>query len=292
MNQISSDFEKYGGSYLISDENYEKYINDVDNIGRSDGQFIAPSNQMDDLLQNHPDNPREWERQLGLRENSLGDSDIHRVDVYNPQDYNPRLPSSELSGSNEKFISGGKTVGGLDECVIDRFPNPERNPSVGKITNIDNVPSKDAANSLIDTKTNSPSNKVANGGGARAPNNRINGNTDNPTKSKKTSTKRGNRDNPPEPKKASRKNGNADNTSKTTDNSNSLDSASNNSTPITQEAAPTVDQKTTGATTSNHTADTAQTLTEDAAQKATEEAAQKAAEQQAEAVSSTVTMSV
>ena len=95
MNQISSDFEKYGGSYLISDKNYEKYINGVDNIGRPDGQFMAPKNQMDDLLQNHPNNPREWERQLGLEKNSLGDSNIRRVDVYNPQDYNPRLPSSD-----------------------------------------------------------------------------------------------------------------------------------------------------------------------------------------------------
>ena len=67
MSNVSSDFEKYGGSYLISNSNYEDYIEGRNEIGRPDGQFMIPSNQMDELLANYPDNPREWESQLGFR---------------------------------------------------------------------------------------------------------------------------------------------------------------------------------------------------------------------------------
>ena len=122
MSTVSQNFEENGGSYLLSDKNYEEHIEGQDNIGRPDGQFMVPSNQMDDLLHNHPNDPREWERQLGLRENSLGDENIHRVDVYHPQDYEPRLPTSDLSGANDKFLEGqGKTPGGQEE--VGRLPD-------------------------------------------------------------------------------------------------------------------------------------------------------------------------
>ena len=167
MSAPSGDFTKYGGSYLLSNQQYETYVVDHEYIGRPDGQFMIPSNQMDELLQNYPNDPREWERQLGLNENSLGDENIHRVDVYHPQDYEPRMPTPDLSGSNEKFLEGtGKTPGGQDECVSNPFPNPEYHPEVGKITttnseSVDNAP------------------------------NTIRGNTDNPPEPKKPSRERG-----------------------------------------------------------------------------------------------------
>lgn len=170
MNNISPDFEKHGGSYLLSDENYEKYVNGLNNIGRADGQFMIPSNQMDDLLKNHTDNPREWERQLGLNDNSLGDSIIHRVDVYNPQDYEPRFPTSELSGINDRFLEGrGKVPGGQDECVINQFPNPENNPDVGKISEVFNGQTQIGDHTFNLVKNNLSSSKMSYGGGARAP---------------------------------------------------------------------------------------------------------------------------
>ena len=136
-NNVSEDFNKYGGSYLLSNNAYEDYIQGRNTIGRPDGQFMIPTNQMNDLLSNHPNDPREWEKQLGLEPpGCLGNENIHRVDVYNPQDYEPRLPTRDLSGSNEKFMEGGKLPGGQDECVINQFPNPETNPNVGQITNI------------------------------------------------------------------------------------------------------------------------------------------------------------
>lgn len=129
----SSDFENYGASYLISERNAERFIyeNGPKMIGRCDGQFVIPSNQMDELLEKHPNDPRMWEQQLGLRENSLGDYPL-RVDVYSPQDYNLREATSEMLGSNDKFVPDGKTSGGYDEAVIDPFPNPT-------LTNIENI---------------------------------------------------------------------------------------------------------------------------------------------------------
>lgn len=195
----------------------------------------------------------------------------------------------------------GKTSGGMPEAVVNQIPNNAENVSYTKIDGFKRGESGDLKTSQIrdgysavdnPNKINSQTVNAKNGGGARAPNNRINGNTDNPTKSKKASTKRGNRNNSPEPKTASRKNGNIDNTSKTKDNSNSLDAASNNKSPITQESAPPVDPKTTGATISNPTADTVQTLTEDGAQKAAEESSQKSAKQEAASASSAAGMTV
>ena len=163
---ISDDFEKYGGSYLLSNNAYEDYVQGKQLIGRSDGQFMTPSNQMDSLLQNYPNNPREWESQLGLKEGSLGNADIRRVDVFNPNDYEPRLPTQNLSGANDKFIPGGKTPGGQDECVINQFPNPENNPSIGRITTVDasikNAPTANSHNVITSKSTEMSSKRDAN----------------------------------------------------------------------------------------------------------------------------------
>ena len=136
MTNVSNDFSKNGASYLISNDNYNDFIRDRDDIGRPDGQFCIPSNQMDEMLQNYPDDPRAWEQQLGLNSGSLGDNDIKRVDVNEPQNYNLRPPSEEMSGVNDQYLGTGKVPGGQDEAVIDQFPNPENHQEVGNITNL------------------------------------------------------------------------------------------------------------------------------------------------------------
>ena len=130
---ISSNFQN-GGSYLLSEENYDFYIAGKENIGRPDGQFITPSTSMDEMLEQHPNDPRAWEEQLGLKEGSLGDNNIYRVDINDPSAYNIREPEADMSGSNEFFTGTGKTIGGMDEAVIDPFPNPETNEEVGSIS--------------------------------------------------------------------------------------------------------------------------------------------------------------
>lgn len=128
---ISSDF-KNGASWLMSEENYYLYAYGQDIIGRPDGQFVAPNNQIDDLMNKYPNQPREWENALGLDKGSLGDNP-YRINVYEPEKFNLRETNINMSGSNDKFIPGGKTTGGIDESVIEPIPNPEKNPEVGNI---------------------------------------------------------------------------------------------------------------------------------------------------------------
>ena len=128
---VSSDFNS-GASYLISEENYYRYIQGNTTIGRPDGQFVAPYNQMDDLLIRANGDVSVMEEALGLDPGSLG-SNPQRVNIYNPQDYNLRLPTADMSGSNSNFIEGGTTSGGVSEGVIDPFPNPNVSADTGYI---------------------------------------------------------------------------------------------------------------------------------------------------------------
>ena len=152
---VSPEFDKNGGSYLISQSAADLHIYNPNKelIGRPDGQFMIPSNQMDQLLVKHPNDPRAWEKQLGLNPNSLGEHPL-RVDVYSPQQYNLREPTADLSGSNDKFVPDGKTAGGYDEAIINQFPNPTipGNESVGRVTPVEmNISEKQGASTAIET---------------------------------------------------------------------------------------------------------------------------------------------
>lgn len=175
---MSNDFEN-GGSWLLSEKNYDRYIRNQDFVGRIDGQFVAPSNQINDLLDKYPNNPREWEKALGLNKDSLGENP-YRVDVFEPHKFGLREPSSDMSGANDKFIPGaGKTSGGIDEGVINPIPNPEKNPYVGKVQSTSEY-YKEKNNGQNDSSysgTNSISSKnivEITGGGSNAPPNQEN----------------------------------------------------------------------------------------------------------------------
>ena len=128
---VSGDF-KNGGSYLISQANYDRFIAGRESIGRPDGQFVTPKNQMDDLMNQYPSDPRAWEEQLGLNSGSLGENP-YRVDINDPSQFNLREASAEMSGANPQFRGDGKTTGGMDEAVVDPVPNPETHPEVGSV---------------------------------------------------------------------------------------------------------------------------------------------------------------
>ena len=137
MSNLSSDF-KNGGSYLLSQDAYDRYVADREFIGRPDGQFVTPTNQMDDMLKEANGDIHYMENKLGLPDGRLGDNPV-RIDIYQPEDYNLRMPDSSMSGTNENFLPGkGKTSGGMSEGVIDQIPNPENNPTVGKISFVNN----------------------------------------------------------------------------------------------------------------------------------------------------------
>ena len=119
---VSKDF-KDGASFLITKKDYLRFIVGKKNVGRVDGQFVIPKKEMDNLLKKTNGDIVQIERALGIPEGNWQDKGgLIRVDIPNPQDYNLRLPTANMSGANEKFELGGKTSGGIPEGVIDQVP--------------------------------------------------------------------------------------------------------------------------------------------------------------------------
>ena len=120
--KLSSDF-KNGASFLIPGDSYEQFVKNSSMIGRPDGQFVSPSNQIDDLLKKANGDVSIIEEALGIPKGGWqGKGGMYRIDISNPQNYNLRSASSGISGANDLFIAGGKTSGGISEGIIDQVP--------------------------------------------------------------------------------------------------------------------------------------------------------------------------
>lgn len=138
---VSDNFDS-GASYLISEANYDRYVNGGGSyLGRPDENgnqqlFCAPKNEMDKMLEEHPNDPREWERQLSLPENSLSD-DVMRVNIDNPKDYGLKSPQAKTPGANDQYVDtngSGKiahTKGGMSEGVLENAENPTKKEGIG-----------------------------------------------------------------------------------------------------------------------------------------------------------------
>ena len=119
---VSKDF-KNGASFLITKKDYLRFIAGKKKVGRVDGQFVIPKKDMDNLLKKSNGDIAQIEKALGIPEGNWQDKGgLVRVDIPNPEDYNLRLPTANMSGANEKFELGGKTSGGIPEGVIDQVP--------------------------------------------------------------------------------------------------------------------------------------------------------------------------
>lgn len=131
---IPGDFSQ-GVSFLCSKDNYERYIaNGPGFLGRGGIQFVAPSQEIDQVLRECNGDPRAIEQRLGLKDNSLGHAEIYRVDIPDPGKYTMKLPTKETPGSNENYVPGGKTSGGVHEAVILDVPAPGNDPSETNVT--------------------------------------------------------------------------------------------------------------------------------------------------------------
>ena len=120
--KLSSDF-KNGASFLIPGDSYEQFVKNSSMVGRPDGQFVSPSNQIDDLLKKANGDVSIIEEALGIPKGGWqGKGGMYRIDISNPQNYNLRSASSGISGTNDLFIAGGKTSGGISEGIIDQVP--------------------------------------------------------------------------------------------------------------------------------------------------------------------------
>ncbi|OAB78723.1 hypothetical protein ULVI_09075 [Cochleicola gelatinilyticus] len=126
---VHKDF-KTGASYLVTGDAYEKFIKNAKKIGRPDGQFVAPSNHIDNLLTDSAGDISKIEKALGIPNGGWQNKGgVHRIDIPNPQKYNLRAPNSDMSGANELFVPRGVTSGGIPEAVINQVPIDQVNIS-------------------------------------------------------------------------------------------------------------------------------------------------------------------
>ncbi|MWP50413.1 MULTISPECIES: RHS repeat-associated core domain-containing protein [unclassified Gilliamella] len=120
--KVHKDF-KSGASFLMTGNAYNDFVKGQAKVGRPDGQFVAPTNQINDLLKKANGDISVIEKGLGIPSGGWqGKGGLYKIDIPKPLEHNLRLPTSDLSGANELFIPGGTTSGGIAEAVMDQVP--------------------------------------------------------------------------------------------------------------------------------------------------------------------------
>ena len=94
-------------------------ITDYKQLGRSDGLFVMPKKEMDDLLKRTGGDIGKIEKELGIPEGEWSDFQILRFDIRKENLNNLRMPRGNETGSNSEWIPGGFTPKGNSEAVID-----------------------------------------------------------------------------------------------------------------------------------------------------------------------------
>ncbi len=123
QNDVSPEIRKEmkgGGSYLMTEKKYDRYVEGKDMVGREDGQFMTTSKEMNKIIDETGGDSNKLADKLS--NNNLRNQPLIRVDVESPQTLDPRLPNSTMSGANEDFLKNGKTKGGVSEFVTDPIP--------------------------------------------------------------------------------------------------------------------------------------------------------------------------
>ena len=112
-----------GASHITTSNKLARYP-DSPTYGGPQGLYVAPSDQIDNLLKNAKSR-RDIEINMGLEAGSLDGGDLIRIDIENPFSRNLRLP--DPSTGNIHHRSGtGLTTGNINESVID---SPFKNDS-------------------------------------------------------------------------------------------------------------------------------------------------------------------
>jgi RHS repeat-associated protein len=112
-----------GGTVIVGKTTLQQLkLRGITSLGRADeGLFVSPKTEIDALLA-HTTNPRDIEAALGLHPGSLGDEFI-RVDVPDVLGRNLRMPDAKFRINDPYHLpNSGKTIGGLEERVIDPIP--------------------------------------------------------------------------------------------------------------------------------------------------------------------------
>lgn len=128
------------------------YYSDPDSLLGAGGQrFIAPSNQMDQLLIVANGDIGIIEEGLGIETDKWAGQELVRIDIDKSivndfyESGNLKLPTGSESGANSNWIPGGETSGGIAEAILSDCPtsNIDR---VGTTTAVNGVPTEQLNN--------------------------------------------------------------------------------------------------------------------------------------------------
>jgi hypothetical protein len=124
-------FMDQGVSKVMTESDYTKFASGKPVVGRSQGHFVTTTREMDLIMEKVGHDPYKVAEALGLGE--LKNGSLIRIDIPNPWNLNPRLPTRELGGANDFFIEGGRTSGGVYELIIDSAPAHQVQASVVRV---------------------------------------------------------------------------------------------------------------------------------------------------------------
>ena len=96
-----SDIEKYG------------------TIGPSEGTFVIPKSEFDNMLRQTDGNLALVEEKLGLKAGRLSNGEVKAIFIAPTELTRLRIPSGNELGVNSNWIPGGQTSGGVTEAVVD-----------------------------------------------------------------------------------------------------------------------------------------------------------------------------
>ncbi|WP_394840174.1 hypothetical protein LVJ94_25140 [Pendulispora rubella] len=115
------DMFRDGGSFLVPEGAYDKFIKGKPTVGRDDGQFMTTKGTVDQILKDANGDINIINQRLGT--DFPPGTKLVRIDVPKPLDHGARLPTGKESGANEHFIPGGYTSGGIPEIVTNPIPS-------------------------------------------------------------------------------------------------------------------------------------------------------------------------
>lgn len=85
--------------------------------------FVMPLKSADDVIQNSNGNLNYIEQSLGFPKDYFKyGGGLVRIDIYDFNNLNFRLPSGNEVGANSFWIPGGETSGRVPEAVLDTVP--------------------------------------------------------------------------------------------------------------------------------------------------------------------------
>lgn len=112
-----------GASLLTPVESFGKYPM----MGRPDGLFVSTPDYIASLLRQTGGDNALIKQRLGI-EPQYWNGPLFRVDIPNPLQNNPRLPTGLEAGANSHFTRGGYTTGGAPEIIVDPIPIKQVKP--------------------------------------------------------------------------------------------------------------------------------------------------------------------